>query len=325
MARLWLGVVFPTVVAMYLPFCAATVRPTTVPSHPRATLWKAPVDLAQRDVFNGPWGTERAPSPNASYTLVEHKHSGVNPGLTVRDPQGRKWSVKQAPLEGQPSEGPIEIVMSRLLSAAGYHQPPVYFLPSFTLSDDWGRHTEPGGRFRLHDKALKDLGEWSWQENPFVGTRPYQGLLVILMMVNGSDLKNSNNTLYEYRAAELIEHWYVVRDLGTAFGSTGRFAPRRGDPDLFEQQRFVLDVRNGFVTFDYRGWHQELVRNRITTADVRWASELLAGLSDRQWADAFRAGGYEPQIAARFIVKLKANIARGLQLPASSDAEVTRR
>src|SRR5437762_5655586 len=60
-------------------------------------------------------------------------------------------------------------------------------------------------------------------QNPFVGTRPYQGLLVILLMFNSSDLKNTNNTLYE--VGDAIRHWYVVRDLGAALGETARLMP----------------------------------------------------------------------------------------------------
>ncbi len=177
MARLLMMV--PAMLAMYLPFCAAEVRPILAPpAAPPASLWQEPTDLADRDVFYGPWGPERAPDPSDRYTLVERKHSGVNPGLTVRDRLGREWSVKQVSPDALAAEGPIEVVLSRVLSAVGYHQPPIYYLPEFTFVDDWGAHTEPGGRFRLKEKTLKDRGEWSWQQNPFVGTRPYQGLLV---------------------------------------------------------------------------------------------------------------------------------------------------
>src|SRR6185436_10628313 len=129
------------------------------------------------------------------------------------------------------------------------------------------------------------------------GQPPYQGLLVLLLMFNGSDLKTSNNTLYEHRNGDAVEHWYVVRDIGTALGNTGRLAPTRGDPDVFARQPFILDVRNGFVTFNYHGWHQELVRDRITPDDVEWASGLVSQLSDRQWRDAFRAGGFAPAVS----------------------------
>jgi hypothetical protein len=302
--------VVPVVMATYLPFCAAEVQPIQTPSAaPSACLWEPPVDLESRDLFGGPWGLDRAPDPRVPYTFVEGKHSGVNPGMTVRDPVGRVWSVKQASPEGGAPEGPIEVVVSRVLSALGYHQPPVYYLPAFTLVDDWGTHIEPGGRFRLKDKSLKDRGEWSWQRNPFVGTPAYQGLLVILLLFNSTDLKNENNTLYEHRAGDRVEQWYVVRDLGSALGGTGRYAPLRGDPDTFARHRLINGVGGGFVQFNYHGWHQELVRGRITVEDVRWATDLLSRLTDRQLADAFRAGGYQAGTAERFMHTLRARAA----------------
>jgi hypothetical protein len=300
MMRVLLLVAAPTVMAMYLPFCAAEIRPIAHPDARLATLWAAPADLEDRDLFNGPWGAERAPDPNVRYRLVQRKHSGVNPGMTVRDPSGREWSLKQ-PGADIPDEGPVEVVLSRVLSAVGYHQPPVYYLRSFTLEDDWGTRVVPGGRFRLKDNALKDRGEWSWQQNPFVGSRPYHGLLVILMMFNSTDLKNANNTVYEHRSEDGRRFWYVVRDLGGSLGSTGRLAPRKNDPAAFEREPFIQGVSGGFVMFHYHGWHQELMRDRISVEDVSWASQLLGRLSDRQWHDAFRAGGYRPAVAARFI------------------------
>jgi hypothetical protein len=134
-------------------------------------------------------------------------------------------------------------------------------------------------------------------------------------MFNSSDLKNSNNTLYEVSLpSQPPRRWFVVRDLGTALGDTGRLAPHRNDPDRFERHGFIRGVRNGFVEFEYGGFHQELVRNRITVADVRWASGLLADLTDTQWVEAFRAGGYDPRVAGRFIRALQLKIRQGLAL-----------
>ena len=55
----------------------------------------------------------------------------------------------------------------------------------------------------------------------------------MMLMFNNSDIKNGNNTLCEHRSDNGIEHWYVVRDLGGALGSTGRLAPLKNDPDAF--------------------------------------------------------------------------------------------
>jgi hypothetical protein len=278
-------------------------------------LWEKPPDVESRDLYYGPWGRERAPDARATYTFISKKQHGTNPGVTVRDPEGREWHVKQPPPNDQGAEGPVEVVLSRVLSAVGYHQPPVYFVPSFRMTDASGTHREPGGRFRLPISTLVKRGEWSWQQNPFVGTKPYQGLLVILMMFNGSDLKNVNNTLYDLTLPDgRTMPWYVVRDLGTALGETGRLAPRRGDPDIFERYAFITGVRNGFVEFNYHGWHQELLTRRIAPSDVHWASDLLTSLSYDQWTDAFRAGGYEPAVAERFVKRVLAKVAEGARV-----------
>jgi hypothetical protein len=286
-------------------------------------LWTDPMDLATRDFFNGPWGAERAPDPAATYTFIEPKIGGINPGMTVRDPAGRQWKVKQPPLTGRGAEGPIEVVLSRVLAGVGYHQPPVYFLPSFLLTRGKGVERVSGGRFRLSLKTLKERDDWAWTDNPFVGTRPLNGLLVILMMFNSSDLKNSNNSLYEYTpaGAEHPQRWFVVRDLGAALGSTARLTPLRGNLKAFESLGFIKGVEGGFVEFEYHGLHQELFDRQITPADVVWAARLLARVSDAQWADAFRAGGYTPDITGRFINKLKSKIQDGLAFERQTDRD----
>jgi hypothetical protein len=137
---------------------------------------------------------------------------------------------------------------------------------------------------------------------------------VILMMFNSTDLKSANNSLYEYRSTEGREHRYVVRDIGGSLGTTGRLAPRKNDIDAFERYPFIVGIEDGYVQFHYQGRFQELVRNQITTEDMVWTSTLLGRLSDRQWQDAFRAGGYDPDIAARFIRVLRNKLAVGRRL-----------
>ena len=284
-------------------------------AEPISALWEAPADLSRQDLFNGPWGSENAPDPNAVYTFIRPKKSGANPGVVVNDPRGRKWHVKQARHKNHGDEPPVEVTLSRVLSAVGYHQPAVYYLPSFRMTDGSGTHVEPAGRFRLSNPSMEDLGQWEWQRNPFVGTRPLHGLLVILLVFNSFDLKDSNNTLYDVRQGEGGERWYVVRDLGGALGGAGRLATRN-NIDKFERFTVFGGVRDNRVEFNQGGKQASLIREWITVDDVQWATKLLSGLSDRQWDDAFRAGGYEPALRARFIKKIQATIADGQQLSA---------
>jgi hypothetical protein len=56
------------------------------------------------------------------------------------------------------------------------------------------------------------------------------------------------------------------------------------------------------------------VINTVTIADVRWACGLLNRLTDEQWHDAFRAGGYHPEQPTTR--SSRAKIAQGLQIAA---------
>jgi hypothetical protein len=280
-------------------------------------LWEPPTNLRDRDLYYGPWGARLQPDSHAVYTFVRRKTNGTNPGVIVRDAQGREWHVKQGKGSGLHSEGPVEVVVSRVLSAMGYHQPPVYYLPSFTMRDGKNTHSEPGGRFRLDEPSLREAGNWSWDDPAVKGSRPYNGLLVILLAFASWDLKESNNHIYEVQRNGHPEIWYMVRDLGAALGDEGRLRATRNDIGKFEQQGFIRGLSNGYVDFDYDGKRGDLYRRRITVEDVRWATSLLGSLDDRQLREAFRAGGYSSEASDRFIRKIKANILEGQRLAAN--------
>ena len=114
-----------------LPACALRAHSTLVngtPAPPMTELW-AEAD-AGRDLFGGPGGGDAAPDPQGDYQFVARDATGKSPGYDVRDAQGRLWSVKLGP------EAQSEVVVSRLLWAAGYFQPATYYLPSWTAGRD---------------------------------------------------------------------------------------------------------------------------------------------------------------------------------------------
>jgi hypothetical protein len=274
-----------------------------------AELWVDP-GPQPRDLFAGP-GLRAAvrPATDTRFTVVKRDTAGFSITYHVRDQAGTEWSVKIGP-EAQP-----EVVASRIVWALGYHQVPSYFVERWIAVDHAKGAMLGGSRFRPSEMGLKSRGEWSWQQNPFVGTRPYNGLLALMMILNSTDLKNQNNTLYEVTGApaEQAQRWYVVKDLGATLGETGRMDPRRGYIEGFERQRFISGVRDGFAVFDFNGRHQELLQ-RIGVADVHWICERLEKLTDRQWRDAFRAGNYTDEITARYLARIRQKIKEGLEL-----------
>jgi len=278
-----------------------------------AQFWVEPADLAERDLFAGPWGLDYAPDPAFSYRFDEVKKQGMltgfSPGYIVRGPGDVEWSAKQGP------EAQAEVTASRLVWALGFHQPPVYFLEKWTLVGGPNPGPQTRARFRPDNKKeLDKVGGWGWQSNPFRATEPYRGLMVMMIMLNNSDLKSSQNAIYDLKKPrEGASRWYVVRDLGHSFGETGKFGADRNDIHEFETEVFTRGVSSGKVKFNWSGFHKELV-SELTPADVRWTAERLARLSDKQWEDAFRAGGYEPELAQRYIRRFKEKVAEGLAL-----------
>lgn len=290
--------------------CASNTRPTLSPSK-MAEFYQEPTDLERRNLLYGPGGAALAPDANGRYALLQRDDSGFSPGYDVKDERGRQWSVKLGP-EARP-----EVVVSRLVWAMGYHQPYVYYLPSWTLNDNGTVKTEGPARFRLKPSTQKAMGAWSWRSNPFLDTQPFAGLFVLMAMVNNWDLKSQQNALYGVeREGEELQYWYVIKDLGASLGKTNWWLPgTRDDIEAFEREPFIKGVSGNRVKFHFQGaWLEPQLINSVTPNDVRWISERLARLTREQWLDAFRAGGYTGAGANRFIRRLQQKVDEGLKL-----------
>jgi hypothetical protein len=293
--------------------CGA-VRAVNVPSAPPAPeqlaeLWIEPGD-APRDLFWGIGGEERAPDRNAVYTMKTRDDSGFSASYDVTGPDGLEWSAKIGP------EAQTEVVISRILWGLGYHQPPIYYLPSWTVDLGHGEtKRESEARFRPKLPQLKHLAEyWHWADNQFLGAREFRGLLVAMLMLNSTDLKDDNNSIYELpQPWDGATRWFLVRDVGAALGETGKLYPRRNWLEGFEKHAFLTEVAEQRVRFDYDGRHRELL-TMIAPDDIRWAAERMGRLTDQQWRDAFRAGNYNDADAGRYIARIKEKIADGLAL-----------
>jgi len=273
-----------------------------------AELWQEPADLQERNLLYGPGGRAQLPDASASYAILEADTNGFSPGYEVRDPAGRIWNVKLGP------ESQTEVTVARLLWAVGYHQPVTYYLPRWTSTENGRSTVQSGGRFRLKTKAQQDVGAWAWNDNPFIGTRPFEGLFVLMVMVNNWDLKTSQNAIYRVQAeGDDPRNLYVIKDLGASLGKTRWWLPgTRNDVEDFEKEGFIKQVEGNRVVFHYQGaWREPHVAGSAAPADVRWISDLLAKLSAEQWRAAFRAGGYGEAESARFIKRLREKIAEG--------------
>ena len=305
--------------------CAGMSAPKTTAAEPSqvdsSPLWVEPADLSARNLFDGPGGQAQAPPQAARFELLAVDTKGYSGGYDVRDRQGVKWSVKVG------KEASPEIAVSRVLWGLGFHQPSAYIVRDWQVE---GASLPPEdlrmARFRRDTEGEEVVGDWSWYENPFVGTQPFQGLIVANLMLNNWDWKTSNNKIYNLHGArEGPRQVYVVRDLGASLGKTHfpkflRLTPMRGfgqgsrnDVAGFEEQGFIKGIDGQRVRFHYNGIHPRIVET-VKVEDVVWTCRLMARLSDDQWRDAFRAAGFTPGEQQRYIEKLKSKIRDGLAL-----------
>ncbi len=150
------------------------------------------------------------------------------------------------------------------------------------------------------------MGNWEWDDNPFVGTKELNRLRVMMALMNNWDLKTDNNTILEIGGRE---HRYLVSDLGGTFGKTGAVLTRsKGDMKDYAQSGFIKEISPVKVDFVLksrpffmsavhvpyyveRTAMQKIVQD-IPRDHVRWIGELLTPLPDRKIKDAFRAAGY---------------------------------
>jgi hypothetical protein len=164
-----------------------------------------------------------------------------------------------------------------------------------------------GARLERGSRSL-DSKEWSWYDNPFVGTREFNGLRVMMALVNNWDLKQINNGSSDERGGG---SQYGIIDLGATLGSTGNnFSRSKGvlkdyaETGFIEKVTpthvdFVMHSRPFFLTIfnlnNYRfRTRMESVAKRIPIVDARWIGGRLGEFSAGQIGDCFRAAGYSP-------------------------------
>jgi hypothetical protein len=261
-------------------------------------LWQEPNDISARDLYLGSGGEAMKPDLS-KVTFVEQKTGGYSTKYEVRDGSGRRWIAKLG------KEAKSDTAANRLLWAVGYVTEIAYLVPRVEIQ---GKGTFENVRFEARPDDVKRVGNWSWKNNPFVGTNQFQGLKVMMLLINNWDIKDENNQILASRNDSDLK--YIISDLGGSLGKTGGVISRsRNKSEDFVKAKFVESVKNGRVDFKYGGKNKALFGD-ITVEQVKWIATRLSTLSDQQIGDAFRAANYSPEEITAYSQALKARIAQ---------------
>jgi hypothetical protein len=284
-------------------------------------IWRQPSDIRTRNLYYGPGGY--AGQPKAPFRFIEEDKGGSNPKFVVQDSRGVRWKVKLG------EETRPETAATRLLWAVGYFSDIGYYFPQMRVAalprlSRGQKYVSAGGIVhgaRL-ERAFKKLDDWSWFDNPFVGTREFNGLRVMMALINNWDLKKQNNAIYQVGERE---RRYLVSDLGGTFGKTGGDWTRsKGNVDDYTESRFIDKIDRGevdlvmhsrppalyavAVPYYVKRVRMENVSEDIPRAHARWIGALLGRLTDGQIRDAFRSAGYSSSEVNAYARKVRERI-----------------
>jgi hypothetical protein len=284
-------------------------------------LWRAPDDIATRDLLAGPGGAEMKPDLS-SITLVKEEPGGYSIKYRVKDGAGREWVVKVG------NEARPETAAVRLAWAVGYMTEINYLVPCVHIPGapkprkDVKRCEGDGfadARFEARPDDVKRLDTWAWQENPFTGTKELKGLVVLMALMNNWDLKDENNKILLVTGADgTSELRYIISDLGATFGKTGgAISHSRNEPEKYEKTKFVEKLEQGRVRFAYSGKQGELLKD-VTVEQAKWIGGLLAQLSDEQLQAAFHAADFTPAEIEGLTAEVRARINALNNLPGAA-------
>jgi hypothetical protein len=312
--------------------CRAITQPASG-APVRRLLWQAPKAMTVADWIWGPGGAARAPRP--PFSFVRENLGGTNPKVDVRDAQGSLWIVKFG------GEVHTDTFATRLLSAVGYAAEPTYYVAGGVVTGVHGlKRAKPyftadgrfhSARFKLRDDRLlayADEFQWSWTDNPFLGSHELSGLKILIMLASNWDTKDardgegSNTAVFLQAGPAPRTYWYAFTDWGASLGSWGGFFKRdRWDPALYERQtaKFVEGVQNGYVVWGFRGKHSRDITEGITVEDVGWLAPYLARITDQELRAGLMASGASEGYAGRLARSLRARI-RQLQAVAGASA-----
>ncbi|MEK6408340.1 MAG: hypothetical protein AABN34_15385 [Acidobacteriota bacterium] len=265
-------------------------------------IWHDPGEIADLDFVNGMGGANLAPKP--PYTFVEEDTSGTSPKIKVKDAAGQTWGVKWG------SEIHSEVFASRLVWAAGYYVEATHFVKAGKIArvtrlsrakkyvESDGRFTN--ARFELKEKGISkktDKESWTWEKNPFVGTRELNGLKIIVMLTSNWDPKDqregsSNTAIYTRKKTGTVT--YLLSDWGATMGKWGGvFSREKWDCDGYTSQtrKFVNGVEGGMVRFGYDGKREHDIRDGIRVSDVKWLLGSIGRITDEQIRAGLGASG----------------------------------
>ena len=265
------------------------------------------------DLYGGQGGKDG--QPIAPFKFQSEDMQGTNPKFDARDANGTKWRVKLG------DEARPEVVASRLLWAVGYFVNDDYVITSARIrgAANWNAERSAirdqeiqDARFEKKPDQQKKIGIWRWKENPFSGSKEFNGLRVMMAVMNNWDLKDVNNAVYSDKSSN--REIFLSSDIGATFGTNGLSWTKersKGDLDTFQKSKFIIHQDSSVVDFgtpaapakvlalNAKAYQMrrdlEWIGKDIPIDDARWIGSLLKQLTPSATGGRVSRGSFSAQ------------------------------
>ena len=218
-----------------------------------ASLWSDPGDISAKDLFYGDGSKDGQPVP--PFKFISEATTGTNPKFDVQGAEGRKWRVKLAE-EARPGGCCLRLLWAILPVITLTHHYLLHVATIQGLTIKRGANLVHNGnqvidaRFERKTGNNTKVATWEWKNNPFRDTREFNGLRVMMAVLNNWDLKDANNAVYtDKKTGHQI---FLVSDIGATFATNSLQMSRgkdKGNVDSYVDSKFITRTTPTTVDF----------------------------------------------------------------------------
>ncbi len=141
------------------------------------------------------------------------------------------------------------------------------------------------GLMEAKPSQLERLGPWSFSDESKLSFREVRALMLVQIWISNADIVFGNNEVLLKNTKNGLERYHIVSDLGYTYGN---LFPE--NPDVYGWEIITGDSKDSlklrFTSFN------EGIKNKISVADAKWGTRLIAQLTREQIEKAVDIGSW---------------------------------
>lgn len=156
------------------------------------------------------------------------------------------------------------------------------------------------GSLEARPEKIERLGPWAFKDVSHDSFREVRGLMALQIFFDNSDVKElgNNRLLLKSEKNGQLKRYHIHSDLGF---SLARYL--WGLPEIYPSKVVASRTSSG-VTMRYKSIQSNSMVGKLTFADVKWMTRMLAQLTRQQISAALELGGWPQCVKELYLEKM---------------------